>query len=250
MEAAFDFSGKVALITGSSRGIGAGIVAGLAAGGARCVVNYVADAEGRNQADAERVASGLRGAIVVQCDVGNAGQVKAMMAQVQKEFGGLDILVNNAGILKDRTLKKMSAEEWEAVLRVNLTGAFNCIQQALELLSPGGRIVNMSSVAALLGSFGQANYAASKAGLIALTKVAARELARRQITVNAVAPGFINTEILRDLPEEVAQQGLSQIPLGRFGEVEDVVLPVLFLCSSQARYITGQVLRVSGGFLM
>ena len=159
-------------------------------------------------------------------------------------------MVNNAGILKDRTLKKISAEEWEAVLRVNLTGAFNCIQQALELLRPGGRIVNMSSVAALLGSFGQANYAASKAGLIALTKVAARELARRQITVNAVAPGFINTEILRDLPEEVAQQGLSQIPLGRFGEVEDVVLPVLFLCSSQARYITGQVLRVSGGFLM
>ena len=250
MSAAFDFTGKVALVTGSSRGIGAGIVSALAEGGARCAVNFVADVEGRNRADAERIAGGLRQAIIVQCDVGDPAQVSAMMGQVQKEFGGLDILVNNAGILKDRTLKKMSSEEWESVLRVNLTGAFNCIQQVLGLLRPGGRIVNVSSVAGFLGSFGQANYAASKAGLVALTKVAARELARQQITVNALAPGFINTEILREIPEEVARQFLAQIPLGRLGEVEDVVFPVLFLCSSQARYITGQVLHINGGFYM
>ena len=250
MNAPFDFSGKVALVTGSSRGIGAGIVTALGQAGARCVVNYVADAGGRNQPDAERVASGLRQALVIQCDVGDPAQVGAMMAQVQKEFGGLDILVNNAGILRDRSLKKMTAEEWESVLRVNLTGAFNCVQQAIGLLRPGGRIVNISSLAGQLGSFGQANYAASKAGLMALTKVAARELARQQITVNAVAPGMVNTEIIGSVPEEIARQFLAQIPQGRFGEVEDIVFPVLFLCSTQARYITGQVLHVNGGSYM
>jgi 3-oxoacyl-[acyl-carrier protein] reductase len=246
----FNFTGKVALVTGSSRGIGAGIVTALEQGGARCVVNYVADPEGRNRADAERVASGLSGALVIECNVGDPAQVASMMAQVQKELGGLDILVNNAGILRDRTLKKMSAEEWEIVLRVNLTGAFNCIQQALGLLRPGGRIVNVSSVSGQLGSFGQANYAASKAGLMALTKVAARELARHQITVNAIAPGVVNTEIIRSVPEEVARQTLERIPLGRVAEVEDIVAPILFLCSPQARYITGQVLHINGGLYM
>src|SRR5439155_12497378 len=177
----FDFSGKTVLVTGSSRGIGAGIITAFGALGARCAVNYVADPEGRNQADARRVVEGLKQAMVVQCDVADAAQVGVMMAEVEKEFGGLDILVNNAGILRDRTLKKMSAEEWESVLRVNLTGTFNCIQQAHGLLRAGGRIVNISSVAGQLGLFGQANYAASKAGIMALTKVAAREFARQQI---------------------------------------------------------------------
>ena len=245
-----DFSGKVALVTGSSRGIGAGLISAFGQQGAKCVVNYVADPDGRNRADAERVASTLSEAMVVQCDVGDRAEVAAMMAQVQNEFGGLDILVNNAGILRDRTVKKMSTEEWESVLRVNLTGAFNCIQQAHGLLRPEGRVVNISSVAAQVGFLGSANYAASKAGVVALTKVTARELARQQITVNAVAPGFINTEIHRDLSEEIVKNFIAQIPLGHFGEVEDIAAAVLFLCSPEARYMTGQVVHVNGGFFM
>lgn len=250
MKDAFDFSGKVALVTGSSRGLGAGMVAAFGRFGARCVVNYVDDAEGRNKADAERVAADLPEGSVIQCNVGSLEQVGAMMEQVKKDFGGLDILINNAGVLQDRTIKKMTSEEWETVLRVNLTGAFNCIQQAAPILRPGGRIVNISSVSGQLGFFGQANYAASKAGLMALTKVAARELARQQITVNAIAPGFIDTEMSRSMPEEVAKQFLAQVPVGRYGHVDDVVFPVLFLCSRYAEYITGQVLHVSGGFYM
>jgi 3-oxoacyl-[acyl-carrier protein] reductase len=247
---AYDFSGKVALVTGSSRGIGAGIITALGQGGAKCIVNYVTDPEGRNKADADKIASGLNQSVVIQCDVGDPGQVSAMMAQIQKQFGGLDILVNNAGILRDRTIKKMSMEEWETVLRVNLTGAFNSIQHAQPLLRPQGRVVNISSVAAQVGFLGSANYAASKAGLIALTKVSARELARHQITANAVAPGFINTEIHKGLSDEIAKNFIAQIPTGRWGFFNNPPAAVLFLCSPQARYITGQVLHVNGGFHM
>jgi 3-oxoacyl-[acyl-carrier protein] reductase len=245
-----DLRGKVALVTGSSRGIGAGIVSGLGDRGARCILNYVADVEGRNRADAEEVAAGLPDARVIECDVGNPHAVAAMMDEIGRELGGLDILVNNAGILRDRTIAKMTEEEWADVLRVNLTGAFHCIQKALPLLRPGGRVVNVSSVSGWLGFFGQANYAASKAGLAALTKVTARELARREITANAVAPGFIDTEMTRTLPPDVRQRFREQVPAGRFGDVGDVVGAVLFLCSSDARYITGQVLHVNGGLYM
>jgi 3-oxoacyl-[acyl-carrier protein] reductase len=250
MKDPFDFSGKVALVTGSSRGIGAAMIAAFGQMGARCVVNYVADAEGRNKADAERVAAALPDARVAQCNVGNPEQVSAMIEQVKSDFGGLDILVNNAGILQDRTIKKMTLEEWENVLRVNLTGAFHCIQQTIPILRAGGRIVNVSSVSGQLGFFGQANYSASKAGLMALTKTAARELARQNITVNAIAPGFIDTEMSRGMPEEVTKQFLAQVPVGRFGKVDDIVYPVLFLCSRYAEYITGQIIHVSGGFYM
>jgi 3-oxoacyl-[acyl-carrier protein] reductase len=250
MNEALDFAGKVALVTGSSRGIGAGIVTAFGKHGARCVVNYVADDAGRNQAEADAVAASLPEALVLQCDVGDPAQVGDMLARVREKFGELDILVNNAGILRDRTIKKMSQAEWDSVLRVNLSGAFNCLHAAAEMIRPEGRIVNIASVAGQLGMFGQANYAASKAGLMALTKVAAREFARQGITVNAVAPGFVGTEILLDMPAEVKARFLSGIPLGRFGEVADIVDAVLFLCSPQSRYITGQILHINGGFHM
>lgn len=246
----YDLAGKIALVTGSSRGIGAGLIQALNDRGARCVVNYVSDSARRNRADADAVAATLRNALIVDCDVGNAAQVKAMMGRIQNECGALDILINNAGVLRDRTIAKMSEDEWESVLRINLSGAFHCIQQAQPLLRPGGRIINLASVSGQLGLFGQANYAASKAGLIALTKTAAREFARRQVTVNAIAPGFIQTEMTRDLPQEVVERALAAVPVGRFGEIADVVNAALFLCSAEAGYITGQVLNVNGGYFM
>jgi 3-oxoacyl-[acyl-carrier protein] reductase len=246
----YDFTGKVALVTGSSRGIGAGIVRAINGYGARCVVNYVADTDGRNRTDADTVAASLQNALLIECDVSDADSVKAMMSRIEKDCGGLDILVNNAGILRDRTIRKMTDDEWESVLRVNLTGAFHCLQGALPILRSGGRIVNLASVSGQLGMFGQANYAASKAGIIALTKVAARELAKQQITVNGIAPGFIETEMTREMPEEIVQRAVSAVPMGHFGEIADVVNAALFLCSAEAGYITGQVLNVNGGFFM
>lgn len=244
--------GKVVLVTGSSRGIGAGMIGAFARCGARCVINYVEDPAGRNRADAEQVAAGTPAgaSTIIQCDVASDEQVARMFEQIAQQFGGLDILVNNAGILRDRTLKKMTPADWSAVLQVNLTGAFHCLHHAAGLLRAGGSVVNVSSVSGILGIFGQANYASSKAGLIALTKVAARELARQQITVNAVAPGFVDTEMSRTMPEEVTRRFLEQVPLGRFGQIDDIVNAVLFLCSPFARYITGQVIHVNGGFCM
>jgi 3-oxoacyl-[acyl-carrier protein] reductase len=246
-----DLSGKVALVTGSSRGIGAGIVRVLADCGARCVVNYVNDPQGRNKADAESVAKSISGTAIIECDVGNDDEVAAMMQRVQSELGGLDILVNNAGILRDRSLAKMTNDEWDSVIRVNLTGTFYCLHRATPIFHPGGRIVNLSSVSGSLGFFGQANYSASKAGIMALTRTAARELARQQITVNAVAPGFIDTDMTRGtMPESVTNKFMEQVPVGRIGKVEDVVNAVLFFCSPHSSYVTGQVLHVNGGFYM
>lgn len=250
MENWLDLSGKTALVTGSSRGIGAGIARALDRQGARCVVNYVADAQGRNETEAREVAAALHDPLVLQCDVGNDEQVMAMMQRIKQELGGLDILVNNAGVLRDKSLKKISLDEWDTVLRVNLTGAFNCLRHAQAILRAGGRVVNLSSVSAQAGFFGQANYAASKAGLLGLTRVAAREWAKQQITVNAIAPGFIDTEMTRGMPEEAAKKFLEQIPLGRAGQVDDVVNAALFLVSPQSGYITGQVIHVNGGFYM
>ena len=215
-----DFTGKVVLVTGSSRGIGAETIKAFGERGAKCVVNYVADPEGKNKADAKNVAQTLADPLVIECDVTNPAQVESMMMEIGDKRGGLDVLVNNSGIIRDRTIKKMTLEEFESVLRVNLTGTFNVTQKAATVLRNGGRVINLSSVSGQMGLFGQANYSSSKAAIIALTKVSARELARNQITVNAVAPGFIDVGMSKGMPDEVTQNFIKQIPLGRLGEVE------------------------------
>src|SRR5438045_6713983 len=173
-----------------------------------------------------------------------------MMKQINERHGGLDILINNSGIIRDRTIKKLSAEEFESVIRVNLTGTFNVTQKAATILRDGGRIVNLSSVSGQMGFFGQANYASSKAGIIGLTKVSARELARQNITVNAIAPGFIDIGMSKGMSDEVTENFKKQIPLGRLGDVKEIIDAALFLASPMASYITGHVLNVNGGFYM
>ena len=245
-----DFSGKIVLVTGSSRGIGAEMVKAFAARGAQCVVNYISDSSGQNRSDAESVASQLKSPLVVDCDVTNPAQAEGMMKQIQERHGGLDILVNNSGIIRDRTIKKLSMEEFEGVVRVNLAGTFNITQKAAAVLRNGGRIVNLSSVSGQMGLFGQANYSSSKAAIIALTKVAAREFARQNITVNAIAPGFIDVGMSKGMPDEVTASFIKQIPLGRLGDVSELVNAALFLASPMASYVTGHVLNVNGGFYM
>ena len=245
-----DFSGKIVLVTGSSRGIGAEMIKAFGQHGARCVVNYFADAQGQNKSDAFGVAKELNEPLVVGCDVTQAEQVEAMMKQIQDQRGGLDILVNNSGIISDRTIKKMPLAEFESVIRVNLIGTFTVTQKAAAILRGGGRVINMSSVSGEMGLFGQANYSSSKAGIIALTKVSAREFARQNITVNAIAPGFIDVGMSKGMPDEVTQNFIKQIPLGRLGEAHEIVDTALFLASPMASYITGHVLNVNGGFYM
>jgi len=250
MKDPFDFSGKVILVTGSSRGIGAEMIKAFGKRGAQCVVNYVADAQGQNKADAENVATELKDPLVIECDVTQPGQVESMMTEIHDKCGGLDVLVNNSGIIHDRTIKKMSIEEFESVVRVNLIGTFTVTQKAAAILRNGGRIVNLSSVSGQMGLFGQANYSSSKAAIIALTKVSAREFARQNITVNAIAPGFIDVGMSKGMPEEVTANFIKQIPLGRLGEVNEIVDAALFLASPMASYITGHTLNVNGGFYM
>jgi 3-oxoacyl-[acyl-carrier protein] reductase len=250
MKDPLDFTGKVALVTGSSRGIGAEMIKAFGTRGSQCVVNYVVDAQGQNKADALGVAKELNEALVIECDVTQPQQVEAMMKQIQDQRGGLDILVNNSGIISDRTIKKMSPDEFESVIRVNLIGTFTVTQKAAAILRNGGRVINMSSVSGQMGLFGQVNYSSSKAGIIALTKVSAREFARQNITVNAIAPGFIDVGMSKGMSEEVTRNFIKQIPLGRLGEAHEIVDVALFLASPMASYITGHVLNVNGGFYM
>ena len=250
MKDPLDFTGKVALVTGSSRGIGAEMIKAFGTRGGQCVVNYLADAQGQNKADALGVAKELNEPLVIECDVTQPQQVEVMMSQIQDQRGGLDILVNNSGVISDRTIKKMSLEEFESVIRVNLIGTFTVTQKAAAILRNGGRVINMSSVSGQMGLFGQANYSSSKAAIIALTKVSAREFARQNMTVNAIAPGFIDVGMSKGMPDEVTQNFIKQIPLGRLGEAHEIVDAALFLASPMASYITGHVLNVNGGFYL
>jgi 3-oxoacyl-[acyl-carrier protein] reductase len=246
---AINLSGKTALVTGGGQGLGAATAEALAGAGARVVVNYFDDAGGVNRERAGKTAAAIgASAVAMEADVRDPAALAAMFDATAARFGGIDIVVNNAAILRDRSVKKMTTEEWQSVIDTNLTGVFNVSRLAAERLADGGRIVNLSSIAAFEGFFGQANYAAAKAGVAALTRVLARELARRRITVNAVAPGVVLTEMGRSIPEEVRTQMLASIPLGRFGEPKEIADVILFLASDLASYVTGQVIHASGGW--
>ncbi len=248
-----DLSGKVALVTGASQGIGAWIARLLHAAGARVVLNHPDIGNGQTRRDAEALAASLDSArsesvAVHACDVRDPDAVSAMMAAVRDRFGGLDVLVNNAGILRDRTLARMTRDEWQEVIDVNLTGVFHVCKYGLEVMRDGGCVVNLGSLSAAAGFVGQSNYAAAKAGVQSLTRVLSRECSRRSIRVNAVAPGLINTAMAASIPQPVRTRMASQIPLGRLGGPEEVAAAVLFLCSPLASYITGQTLKVDGGW--
>jgi 3-oxoacyl-[acyl-carrier protein] reductase len=252
----YSFPGKVALVTGSSRGIGAAVLEQFAAAGATCVLHYFDDPDGANKRDAEGHAAKLRAlpgnptVHVFAADVRDPEQVQRLMQQVKDTCGGLDILVNNAGILRDKSIRKMTVDDWNAVLQTNLSGVFHCCKYGVEILRDGGRVVSIASVAGLVGIHGQANYAAAKAGVIGLTRSLAKELARRQITVNAVAPGVVQTAMIGDIKPEVMAEYLKQIPLGRVGTPADIANVVLFLASAETGYVTGQVIPVTGGWLV
>jgi 3-oxoacyl-[acyl-carrier protein] reductase len=248
----YDFAGKVALVTGSSRGIGAAILEAFARAGATCILHFFDDEGGGNRKDAESHSEKLRslGATVhtIAADVRVAEQVRHLMAEIKTRAGALDILVNNAGVLRDRSIRKMTLDDWRFVMDANLDGVFHCCKHAVDVLRDDGRIVSIASIAGLFPFHGQGNYAAAKAGVIALTKVLAKELARRGITANAIAPGVIQTTMIGDIKPDVLEGYLKQIPVGRLGKPADVANAVLFLASDESSYITGQVLPVTGGW--
>lgn len=243
--------GKIALVTGASRGIGRQIALKLAGQGAFVIVNYNGSAAKAEETVKEIEAAGGK-AEAVQCNVSDFEACGQMLTDVVAKHGRLDILVNNAGITRDNLLMKMSQEDFDAVISTNLKGVFNCVKHISRqmLKQRAGRIINISSVSGVLGNAGQANYCAAKAGVIGLTKSAARELASRGITVNAVAPGFITTEMTDVLSDSVKAAATEQIPMKHFGSTEDIAAAVAFLASDEAGYITGQVLSVDGGMAM
>lgn len=221
----------------------------LDAAGATVVVNYLPDGEGTQQQAAEKwVAEAQNGGLAVPADVRDPEAVQAMVRQVTERYQRIDVLVNNAGVLRDRTLKKMTSEEWQEVIDCNLTGVYQVSRAVAEVIQPHGRIVSLSSISAAMGFYGQANYAAAKAGIIGLTKVMSRELAKRDVTVNAVAPGVVDAGMGLSIPEEQRNRMLTEVPLQRFASAQDVANAILFPSSDLASYITGQTLHVNGGW--
>ena len=242
---------KTALVTGASRGIGRAIALQLAAEGAKVAINFAGNLAKAEEVKAEIESNGGE-ALLVQADVSSAESVEEMVNKVTEKFGKIDILVNNAGITRDGLLMRMKDSDFDEVINTNLKGVFNCTKTVSKLMikQRSGRIVNMASIVAITGNAGQTNYAAAKAGIIGFSKSAAKEFASRGITVNVVAPGFIETDMTAVLPEKVKEAMLKEIPLGRIGEPTDIANAVKFLVSDQASYITGQVIRVDGGMNM
>ena len=244
--------GQVAVVTGSSRGIGAAIVRELASQGAHVVINYV-----NNAGPAETLARDVQGngapgeAITVQADMTVEEQARGLIEQVWDRFGRMDILINNAAITRDKTFRKLTSEDWRAVIETNLNSVFYCTHSAIPHLieQGGGKVINVSSIVALSGNIGQTNYTAAKGGLISFTKSLALELARFQITVNCVAPGFIETDMLAPVPDNIKEQIIARIPLRRFGKPEEIAKAVRYLCVDGA-YVTGQTISVNGGLYM
>jgi len=246
----FDLSGKVALVTGASRGIGCSIAKILAENGAHvvCISRNVSDV----QSVADEITAAGGSATAVACDISDSDNVTKLIKETVVTHNHLDILVNNAGVTRDNLLMRMSEDDWNTVLNINLKAAFIAIKAAARTMMKqrNGRIINISSVVGLMGNAGQVNYAASKAGLIGLTKSTARELASRGITANCIAPGYVATDMTKELGDEVQQSLNEKIPLGRIGQVEDIAYAVTFLASDEAEYITGQTLTIDGGMVM
>lgn len=244
-------AGKIAVVTGGSRGIGKAICLRLAAMGATVVVNYVSRPDAA-QETVDAIKSNGGDARIAQFNVANSTEVQDAFKKILDDFGRIDILINNAGITRDGLLMKMKEEDWDQVLDTNLKGAFNCIKAVSRpmMKQRWGRIVNITSVIGFAGNAGQANYAAAKAGMIGLTRSVAMELATRGVTVNGVAPGYIVTDMTRDLSEDVTEKIKAEIPMGSLGEAEDVAGAVAYLASDEARYITGEIIHVNGGMFM
>ncbi|MDD3404284.1 MAG: 3-oxoacyl-[acyl-carrier-protein] reductase [Hespellia sp.] len=242
---------KIAIVTGASRGIGKAVAVKLASQGATVVINYNGSKERAEEVKQEIENAGGK-AEIMQCNISDFAAAEEFIKAVHGRFGSIDILVNNAGITKDGLIMRMSEADYDAVLNTNLKGTFNCIRHAAKFMlkQRSGRIINMASVVGVMGNAGQANYAASKAGVIGLTKTVAREFASRGVTANAIAPGFIETEMTEVLSDAVKSASEGMIPLGKFGHTEDVANAVAFLASEEAGYITGQVLNVDGGMCM
>ncbi len=247
---------RVALVTGSSRGIGRAVALLLARRGCNVIINYLPDREGKNLKDSQLVKEEMDSAgadcVILGADVSNENEVEWLAGEIMSHFEGVDILVNNAGILVDRTLKKMKRDEWDRVMDVNLGSVYNCCRAFIGQMTGRnyGRIINISSVVAFTGNFGQTNYAASKAGISGFTKSLAREVAQKGVTVNAVAPGVIETDMIRSVPEKYREKLVEKIPVGKMGTAADVANAVAFLAGDEAGYITGQVIHVNGGFYM